>query len=664
MPSFRAGLSIANPSREFSRETLKDQPMKRFRVLPVLGGLFVPSLSLFAAATNDVASSGGSLTNAAVASPSVTLPEVTVTATRIPTAPADSPDSITVIPRGQIEQLQQQLVADVLRGEPGIAVARTGPPGTVDSVFLRGADSSQTLVLVDGIRVNNSFNNGFDFSQLSVDNIERIEILRGPQSTLYGSEAMGGVVNIVTRSGDGPPTGELETEYGSFNTLLEQGSFSAHEGKLSLAAAASYASSDNNRVNSDYEQYHFDGQLRYDFNERFSATLLTTYFHNDDGVPNDIYTDDPTARLKTEDALIGLMFQGKLTDWWDARLTLSHSHERGTYDQPANANNFDTAEFSQTIAQREQVDFQNIFKPSDQHSILVGGTIEDASANFSQIGTYGTNGVAKTIDTRSAYAQYDFMPVARLTLTAGGRVDDSTSFGTHETYRFGGRFTAPGTETIFRATVGTGYRAPSISDLYFPLYSNPNPKPETSTGWDAGFEQPLWQDKVRIGSTFFYNRFDNLIQYSGVSFEPENIGRARVFGVETYATWQPLDSLTLRGSYTWMNTEDLDTGMDLIRRPANSGSLDLNWKICPRLEANAEALFVGPMADDNFDDPSLPANVTVDGYTKLDLALRWHVRKNLEVFARAENLLDEHYQEVFGFPALGRGFYGGLRVQF
>jgi len=633
--------------------------MKKISALLVLGGLFVPSLSVSAADTTNLVDSGSSATN-----PAVVLPDITVTGTRIPTSPADSPDSITVITRDQIEQSQQQLVADVLRGQPGVKVARTGQPGTLDSVFLRGADSDQTLVLVDGIRVNNSFNNGFDFSQLSVDNIERIEILRGPQSTLYGSEAMGGVVNLVTRSGDGPPTGALETEYGSFNTLLEQGSFLAHEGNLSLATAGSYASSDNDRNNADYQQVHFDGHLRYDFNDRFSATLLATYFHDSDGSPGDIYTDDPTARLKTENALFGIMFQGKLTDWWDAKLTLSHSHERGTFDQPANPENFETTEFSQTIAERNQVDFQNVFKPSDQHAILVGGTVEDASANFSQTGTYGTNGVARTIDTRSAYAQYDFMPVARLTLTAGGRVDDSESFGTHETYRFGGRFTAPETETIFRASVGTGYRAPSISDLYFPLYSNPNLKPETSTGWDAGFEQPLWQDKVRIGSTFFYNRFDNLIQYSGVSFEPENIGRARVFGVESFVTWQPLDSLTLRGSYTWMNTEDLDTGMELIRRPANSGSVDLNWKICPRLEANAEALFVGPMADNNFDDPSLPANVTVSGYTKLDLAVRWHVHKNLELFARAENLLDERYQEAFGYPALGRGFYGGLRVQF
>jgi vitamin B12 transporter len=622
------------------------------------GLLVLPSL-LCASDTNDVASSGSPGTNQIT-----TLPAMTITATRIPATPDSTPDSVTVISAAQIMQLQQHLVADVLRGQPGVEVARTGQPGSLDGVFLRGADNNQTLVLVDGVRVNNAFNNEFDFSQLAVDNIERIEILRGPQSTLYGSEAAGGVINIVTKTGGGPPSGWFETEYGSFNTLLEQAGFSAGKGNLSAAADGSYAGSDNDRINSDYEQYHFDGHALYDFSDRFSATLLATYFHNDDGDAGDIYTDDPTARVKTENFLAGLTLNADPFDWWNAKLILSHSHERDAYDQPANAENFATSDFSQTIAQRNQVDFQNVFTLSNQHTVLVGGTFENTSGNYSEEGTYGPSALAKTINTRSAYAQYDFTPIERLTFTAGGRMDDSTSFGTHDTYRFGSRFTAPRTETIFRASVGTAFRAPSISDLYFPGYSNPNLKPEESLGWDAGFEQPLFKNKLRFGATFFHNDFDNLIQYSGVSFSPENIGRARTYGVEASASWQVLTNLTARASYTWLNAEDLDNNTELIRRPEHSGSVNVNWKICPKFEADANVLFLGQCADENFDDPSLPPNVTDSCYTKLDLALCWHAQKHLEVFARAENLLDEHYQEAFGYPALGRGFYGGLRVQF
>ena len=635
--------------------------MKKIAAGIFAGLLALPALSR-AADTNDVAAASAGTNQV------VTLPEVTVTATRVPAAPENTPGSVTIISAGQIAQSQQHLITDVLRGVPGVEVARTGQPGTVDSVFLRGANNNQTLVLVDGIRVNSPFNNGFDFSQLAVDNVERIEILRGPQSTLYGSEAGGGVINIITRHGTGTNelSGWVQSEYGSFNTSISSAGFSAGKGKFSVGGDGSYASSDNDRVNSDYEQYHFDGHARYDFCDRFSAALLANYFHNDDGTPGDIYTDDPTARLKTENFLTGLTLDADPADWWNAKLKLSHSRELGDYDQPANLQNGGEGIFSTTIAQRNQVDFQNVFTLSEQHTILVGGTFEDVSGNLSsQDSLYGPTTLAtKTIDTSSGYAQYDFKPIKRVTLTAGGRVDDSSSFGTHETYQFGGRFTAPRTETIFRANLGTGFRAPSISDLYYPYFSNPNLKPEESTGWDAGIEQPLLQNKLRFGATFFHNNFDNLIQYSGKTFEPENIARARTYGVETFASWAVLTNLTARAGSTWLETENLDTGMELLRRPEHSGSLNLDWKICQQLDADANALFTGPRADVNYDNPRQPFNVTDGSYTKLNLALRWHVQKHLEIFARAENLLDEHYQEAYGYPALGRGFYGGLRAQF
>jgi vitamin B12 transporter len=640
----------------YSRSKLKDQQMKKF-VSGVFAGLLVLPALLCASDTNEVVSDESSGTNQIS-----TLPEITITATRISTSPEKTSSSATVINSDEIARSQQTFVSDVLRGEPGVDVVTTGQPGSQTQVFLRGASPDGTLVLIDGIPVNNAFNNSFDFSTLPVNNIERIEILRGPQSTLYGSEALGGVINIVTKTGGGPPTGSLQTEYGSFDSLLTRGTFSASEGKLSFSGDGSFHSTDNDRINSAYQGINFSGHLGYQINDWLKASLLTTYLKSSDGSPNDIYTDDPTANLKNENYLVGLTLEADPFDWWNSKLTMSHSHERGNYNQPANAENFDTSDFSQTVAQRDRVDFQNIFTLNEQNKILVGGTFEDDSADYSDDGTYGLSALANTIDTESAYAQYDYLPCERVTLTTGGRVDTSSAFGAHETYQFGGRFTAPKTETIFRANVGTGFRAPSISDLYYPNFGNPNLKPEESFGWDVGFEQPLLDGKILFGTTFFHNDYDNLIQFSGVT--PENIGRARTFGLENFASWTPLTNLTVRAAYTWLDTKDLDTGAELIRRPQNSGSLDLDWKICPRLDVTAHALFTGDRTDNNYDNISAPPVVTMPSYTKVDLGLNCRVSKNFSIYGRVENLTDEHYQEAYGFPALGRFFAAGLTARF
>jgi vitamin B12 transporter len=629
-------------------------------------GLFVLPALLCAADTNEVVSSESSGTNEIA-----TLPEITITATRISTSPENTSSSATVISGGEISRSQQPFVADVLRGEPGVDVAATGQPGSQTQVFLRGASPDGTLVLIDGIPVNNAFNNSFDFSTLPVNNISRIEILRGPQSTLYGSEALGGVINIVTKTGGGPPTGSVQAEYGSFDSLLTRGTFSASEGKLSFSADGSFHSTDNDRINSAYQGINFSGHLSYQINDWLKASLLTTYLKSSDGSPNDIYTDDPNDSLKNENYLVGLTLEADPFEWWNSKVTLSHSHERGIFDEPVpNPPYFFGDYFSRTVADRDRADFQNIFTLDEQNKILVGGTFEDDSANYQD----DYSALDRTIDTESAYAQYDFMPVSRVTLTAGGRVDDSSSFGTHGTYQFGGRFTAPKTETIFRANVGTGFRAPSISDLYFPpvgTNSNPNLKPEESFGWDAGFEQPLLDGKIHFGSTFFHNDYRDLIQYSGGTGAPENIGRARTFGLENFVSWQPLTNLTIRAAYTWLDTKDLDNatndidgGKQLVRRPQNSGSLDLDWKICPRLDATAHALFTGDRADNNYDNFSAPPVVTLSTYEKVDLGLKCDLTKNFSIYGRAENLLDQHYQEAYEFPALGRFFAAGVTARF
>jgi vitamin B12 transporter len=602
------------------------------------------------------ASSGGnSVTNEAES-----LPSILVTGTRIPTPPENTASPVTVITRDEILATQQRLVADVLRAETGVDIVRSGQPGGNTSLFLRGANSSHTLVLVDGIRMNNSFNNAFDFSQLAADNIEQIEILRGPQSTLYGSEALGGVINIVTKQAEGKPTGSLQAEYDSFNTWLTRGSFAMREGKASMSADASFAASDGDRVNSDSDALNLSARAGYDFCSKFRVGVLATYLKSEAGAPNDRFTNDPNDRFKNENWLVGLTLEADPTSWWSAKLVLSHARERGLFLQPVPNPPFLFGDYtSETIAYRDQADFQNIFTPVDGHKILVGGTFEDASADY----TDNYSAFNRNANTRSAYAQYEFSPHARVTLTAGGRVDDSDAFGTHGTYRFGSRYTVPGAETILRANVGTGFRAPSISQLYYPFYSNPNLRPEESLGWDVGFEQPLVKEKLRAGATFFHNDFDDLIAPSG--FTIKNVSRARTLGIENFVSWMPLTNLTFRAAYTWLDAKDLSGGDRLMRRPEHRGNFSANWGFLRGLSANLNLTVVGERADSYFDNTTFTSTrVRVPGYTKLDLALRWQATKHFELYGRVENLLDENYEEVYGFPALGRFFGAGVTARF
>jgi vitamin B12 transporter len=590
-------------------------------------------------------------------SPTNRFEEVIVTATRIPTELESSPNSLTVITRDEMEQKQIRTVADILRDQVGIDVARNGQPGGLTSVFIRGANATHTLVLVDGVRVNNAFNNAFDFANLSVDNIERIEILRGPQSVLYGSEALGGVINIVTKRGAAQPTGSALLEIGENDSLRTRESFAATHEKFSISAETSYFTTDNERINSDFFAWNASARASYDALERLRVSVLGTYLQSKAGSPNDRFTNDPNDFLKNENSLVALTLDGEPTEWWTAKLTFSHAHERNFFSGLEPNPPFFFGDFTElTVSDRDQIDFQNIFSIGNAHKILVGYTFDRGHAD--DFNTFGT--LNRTVVNHAGHAQYEFSPMQRLTLTAGGRVDNYTTFGTRGTYRFGARFTAPKTETILRASVGTGFRAPTIRD-FFPPFGNPNLLPEESLGWDFGVEQPFCDGNLRVGITYFQNEFDDLIVFAFPA--PVNIGRAETLGIETYAVWTPLTNLTLRGSYTWLHADDKTTGERLIRRPEHSGNVSANYKFLKKFAANANATFVGSRPDLNFS--TFPATrVSNSGYVKVDLGLTCVLHKHFVVFGRVENLLDDRYEEVFGFPALGRVFWAGATARF
>ena len=605
------------------------------------------------------------------------LPEVVVTAERLCETTATTPSAVTIVTREQIDQQQARTVREVLSQQAGVEVASTGQPGGQSSLFLRGANYNQTLVLIDGMRVNNPFNSAFDFANLPVDNIERIEILRGPQSTLYGSEAMGGVINIVTRQGAAQPTGAIMVEGGSFDSFRTRESFSMTAGQLSLAASGSYFTTENERPNSAEDVWNASARASYQFLEHLSASLLTTYSQTHAGAPGDRNLTgasgfDRNDFLNNEGTLVALTVIAQPVESWDITLKLAHDYQRILFNEPQpNPTPFPApwdnlpAYMEATQTTRQQLDLQNVIALGEQHQFVLGGSVDDSQATDRST-LLGANPARQSILDKALYGQYAFTPVPRFTVNAGGRVDDYTTFGAAGTFKTGARWTAPVTETLVRGNVGSGFRAPSVRDLIQTYGGNPDLQPERSLGWDFGVDQPLCNNQLHVGVDYFQNEFHGLTVSTNAPppfySKLVNTGRARTLGMENFVTWMPVTNLTLRGTYTWLaEARDLSSHAPLTRRPEHSGSLNASYRFLRRFDSSATATLLGSRFDNNFGTGKRVVNA---GFAKLDLALGCDVCQHFQVFARVENLLGDRYEEVVGYPALGRTFWGGGTVKF
>jgi vitamin B12 transporter len=593
------------------------------------------------------------------------VPAILVSATRIETTIATSPDAITVVTREEIEQLQARTVADVLVTVPGVIVSHTGQPGSQTSVFMRGANSGHTLVLVDGVRVNSAFNGRYDFVDLSVDNVERIEVVRGPQSTRYGSDALGGVINIVTKRGAAQTTGAALLELGSNASVRARGSASASVGTLGVSAEISHFDTDNERPNNQYEVTGGSFGATWKALEKLEVGLTGSHRTSESGTPNDRFTNDPNDFTRNETTQVTLDVHAVPTPWWDARLSLSKGRERTRFDGPEPNPPYYSGDLkTETVSDNEQIDLQNVFTLAPEHRFFLGLSQDRTPTEFTSESAFGPASLDQSVTARAVSGQYDFSLAKSFTASLGARVDDFSTFGTHATWRGGARYTAPGVGTILRANVGTGFKAPTISDLYYPGFSNPGLQPEQSLGWDLGVEQPLFGGRLQVGANWFHNTFDNLIAYSTTSFRPENIAEAETAGLETFFQWLPLPGLTVNGTYTWLSiAEDSTTGKRLLRRPEHTGSLAANYRFSQLVQLDTVARFSGESADKNF--TTFPAaDVTNDGFVKWDAGVTVTPWQHLSLIARVENLLDSAYEEVYGFPALGRTFWGGVEVKF
>lgn len=654
------------------------------------------SLCALSAALLSVACSVPAAAQQADAAASEDLPELSVTANKVEGPQAAIGSAVSSLSGEELEKRQIRVVSDALRELPGVAVNRTGPMGALTQIRIRGSEGNQTLVLIDGIEMNDPGASGeFDFGNLLALEVERVDVLRGPQSALYGSDAAGGVVNIVTRKGDGKTSFRGQVEGGSFGTLNGSAAISGgteaydylfasqmfHADGISVAKNRD-AYNPGFRDRDGYESGTALGKVSVRPSEMFELTGVARYtsFRADrDGSGTSFANPNYSTAVENGAYEHGKQFfgraQGKATlldGAWDHVLGLSYTNQdRRNYASDHSRN-------SASVGETQKVDYQTNYRFSTEgglpatHVLTLGADSQRDHIVSKSI--YQTTGpVRRSIVNTGLVGQYQLGLFENLFITGSLRHDFNERFKDETTYRIASAYTFDRTKTKIRASFGTGVKNPTLLELYGffnNFVSNPALTPEKTRGWDIGFDQPFWDDRVTFEATYFQQRVSDLISStydlaSGQS-KPINLdGTSRIKGVELGVTLRPIDDLSIRAAYTYSDGED-PNGDELVRRPRNIGSLNVNYAFLEgKANVNASVIYNGKQKDYRFlNAPPWRETIGMKAYTLVNLGASYKVHPNAEVYGRVENLFDKKYEEVFSYNTPGRAAYGGVKVSF
>ena len=616
------------------------------------------------------------------------VPEVVVTATRLPTAIEEIGSSVTVITAETIEERGYRAVPEALRGVPGLHVVQVGGPGRIASVFARGANSNHTLVLVDGIEMSDPSapNGAFNYSHLLTTDLDRIEVLRGPQSTLYGSDAIGAVVSMVTAPGRGRPSISGRLEGGSNETGSLGVRIAGETGPLAFAAtAAGYTTAGESITASrlrggaaeeDDAYENLTGSLRLDYRPtgESEVTLVARYIESETEL--DPGGEDPDAFEATQQYFARAEARTVLFDGvWEPRISVSHTHnDRDDVNRLDALSPTDSVIFNS--GDRTKIEWRNDLFAHPDHVLTIG--FENESERFTnlQSGAFGFGftiiGASKAdVRTNSAYIQDQFSFSDRVFGTIGARIDDHDQFDPEITYRLAPVYWHRETDTRLKGAIGTGFRAPSLFELFGSSFNSfggvgtgdPNLEPETSRGWEVGLDQALLDGAVTFGATYFESEIKDLIVivFDFPDSRTVNLNEADLRGIEAFAAVAPWQNVEARLDYTYTRAEDANTSTDLLRRPKNKIDLDVRYHPWPAATIAAGMILVGRQTDVTFATGQI---IKRGSYTVFDLAGSYDVTPDVRLSARIENLLDRDYDVADGFRGFGRRGYLGLYARF
>jgi vitamin B12 transporter len=601
-----------------------------------------------------------------------TLPTIVVTAaTRTAQPPDTTATSSTVVTHDDIENNQYISVAQALMSVPGVAVVPSGVPGQVTSVFIRGTDSNMTLFTIDGRHQPVGLDGAYDFTNLTLDNVDQIEVVRTPSSSLQGGNATGGIINLVTLSGRGlaTPESSVSFEGGSFDTYRENVQSRGSEGNFDYAVSASNEDADMNRPNENYRNTVYRGNFGYQVTPEVYVDVHSGYSVANAGSPNTIVTPDPIARLKTQDWFISPEVTAKVTDFYTTTLFYNHDEQRQSFnDSFTSADGFSILpQVTSLEIDTDSVDWQNNFQIARNWQITAGIQADNSDVNqFTDINDFdfpavmGLTTLENSLFNIGGYAESQWQPIDGLNVLSSVREDHYSDYSGAFSWRQGVSYRVAPTGTVIHASGASSYTPPSLQDLYFPGFSNPNLKPESSLGWEVGVEQPLADGKVTPSATYFHNSITDYIQ-DDANFIPQNIGRATTEGAEIDIKARPTDQLSLDVNYTYLTADNDTSNIRLVRRPRNSLNFTAEWTPIHPLTLSLGGSYVD--GGEDFDAVTF-AQIHSQDYFVLRASATYRVSKNVTLWVRGENLTDDHYQPVLGYPALGVGGYGGIKISF
>ncbi|WP_088348373.1 MULTISPECIES: TonB-dependent receptor [Rhodomicrobium] len=605
------------------------------------------------------------------------LEGIVVTANRFPEEAGKIGSAVTVIGREEIEAARAENIVELLETVPGLTINQAGGLGGTASVSIRGADPDQTLVMIDGVRVNDPASTGseFDFSVFTLANVERIEVIRGPQSGVYGSDAIGGVINIITRKGEGAPHAVTEIEGGSYKTFAQRAYAAGSKDGVSVSVGATnfrtsgFSRFDGGSEDDAARKQSINARLDYDPTDVFGVTVTAARYEvkadTDSigltGTPRDAADNvDRVLTMATASAHLSLLgggLQNRLTafvtdsdrDFFDdngARTTPSLIGKTSTFEGTSRG-----------------VEYQGELAPRGVDRLVFGGKLDQQTGLAFDEDTLKGFKLRYDVEEvwRSAFAIYSFNPTDELNLTGAVRADEFGPAGTEATYRLTAAYRVPAWGTKFRGSYGTGAKAPTFQQRFEDsafAKGNPDLTVETSRGFDAGVDQELADGAVTLSGSYFSNDIEDLIAFDGKTGSFKNIAAAEIDGVELSAVLRPARWMSLRGAYTYLDAIDAATGLALQRRPNNAFNVKLTVLPVEGVSLSASATYVGERFNNDGEEDLL------DSYVRVDLAGSYALSPGAELYLRAENLLDADYEEIKNFATAGRSAYLGLRARF